>query len=101
MGMRLVKIFVILSGILLVVGSVTLLSQISGHLPSFSSSTPKDENIETHVTIPVGGIIVTTTPIGSSGVVVTVKLASGGGQLLMVNKKGQLWRRVHLEATQR
>jgi hypothetical protein len=101
MGMRLVKIFVILSGILLVVGSIALLSQISGKLPSFSSSTPEDEKIETYVAIPVGGTIVTTTPIGSSGVVVTVKLASGGGQLLMVNKKGQLWRRVHLEAKEK
>ncbi|MBF0380949.1 MAG: hypothetical protein HQL69_08020 [Magnetococcales bacterium] len=97
MGMRFVKIFVIVSGILLVVGTVTLLTQISSHLPSFSSSNPEDEPIDTHVAIPAGGTIITTTPIGASGVVVTVKLAGGGGQLLMVNKKGQLMRRVHLE----
>jgi hypothetical protein len=97
MGLRLIKIFVIIGGILVVGGSIALLAKVYGKLPETEVAVEVDkENIDTQIILSDGAIPVTVTPHGASGVAVLVKFASGGGELLMINKKGELLRRVHL-----
>ncbi len=96
MGMRILKIMVIVGGLLVVAGSALLLKQIYGEDPGTGEKPPKGDSVETSITIPIGAEIISATPVGA-GVAVLVKLPSGGGQLLMVNQKGKLRRRVVLE----
>jgi hypothetical protein len=96
MGMRILKIMVVLGGILVVAGSIIMLTQIYGNSPDSAKQKSASESLESHIALPAGGEIISSSPIGA-GISLLVKLPSGGGQLLMVNQKGQLWRRVFLE----
>ncbi|MBF0357626.1 MAG: hypothetical protein HQL70_03395 [Magnetococcales bacterium] len=99
MGLRLIKIFVIIGGILVVVGSVVVLAKVYSKLPEVGGTSElENKNLDTQIILPAGATPVSLSPHGSSGVAVLVKFASGGGELLMINKKGELFRRVHLAA---
>jgi hypothetical protein len=96
MGMRLLKIFVILGGIALVVGTGILFTRMYERFNAPSKSKTTGKNPETHISLPMEGEIISTSPMGS-GVALLVKLPSGGGELLLVNQNGELWHRVYLD----
>ncbi|MBF0446950.1 MAG: hypothetical protein HQL67_01995 [Magnetococcales bacterium] len=92
------KIFVILAGVVIVVGSGILFTRLYSkfHGATEPSSTPK--TLETHILLPPSAELSSLAPMGD-GVAVLVKESTGAGQLLLINQAGQLWRRVHLEPT--
>jgi hypothetical protein len=96
MGMRLLKLFVILGGIVLIVGSGILFTRMYEKFHGPAKEKPGPENRETHIVLPADGKILSSSSMGD-GVALLVALPSGGGQLLLVNQDGRLWRRVHLE----
>jgi hypothetical protein len=97
MGMRLLKAFVIIGGLVLVVGTGVLFTRMYEKFNAPSEKLSKKAGRERHITIPADGEILSSSPVGE-GVAVLVKRSAGGGQLLFVNRDGQLWRRIHLEA---
>ncbi|MBF0453760.1 MAG: hypothetical protein HQL72_02955 [Magnetococcales bacterium] len=96
--MRLLKVFVVLMGVTLVVGSGVLFTRIYEKVNGSSSKPEKMAHQPSSITFPAGGKIVSSSPMGN-GVALLVTLPSGGGQLLLVNQDGALWQRISLEPT--
>lgn len=99
MGMRLLKIFVIFGGLLFMVGSGILVAQIWGKKNRTQTIKIPDSNkLDLHVQMPKNAKLISAQTVGD-GLTILLSLPTGGGQVLMFNQDGQLWRRVHIDPT--
>lgn len=96
MGMRLVKLFVIVGGIVLVVGSGILFTRLYEKLHGSSHHDSASSQDGVAIPFPADGKVVSATAMGS-GVALLVSRPSGAAQLLIIKENGWLWRRVHLD----
>ncbi|MBF0293577.1 MAG: hypothetical protein HQL96_00190 [Magnetococcales bacterium] len=92
--MRAIKIFVIVSALLLLAGLGVLVATALQRSPAKPPASPAI--VEETISLPSGSKVTRMTGMGTSGVALLARQEDGGAQLLLFSAHGQLQRRIRL-----